>query len=142
MKNKKTVVVSFLVGSIISLSVIPVLASSGYLNRSLEKPPVYSVNEYGLTYGSAAKAVSRETEPDLISAVGIDGTKGYVYAKDLDEKMPKTPEEAVAMTKALKKDWAEKKAKGEKYLRLIPLYEVDGKTVIGKYGITIGELEN
>lgn len=129
--NKRISVISFVVGILISVSAISVFASQGYLNRSYEEPTVYAVNEHGLTYGSAAHAVSVETEPDLISAVGKDGTKGYVYSKDLRGEMPKTPEEAVQMTLARE----EAKKSGETVNRVIPLYDVDGNTIIGEFEI-------
>jgi len=66
-------------------------------NPSITKAPNYPKNEKGQTYGSAGDAISSETEPDLISAVGIDGTMGYVLKKDLEGEMPKTPEEALAI---------------------------------------------
>ena len=82
----------------------------------------YKVNKNGQTYGSASFAVSVETEPDLILALGVDGTLGYVYAKDLQGEMPKNPEEAIAMQKA---------NAGKE--RVIPLYASDGKTIVGKF---------
>jgi len=91
--------------------------------------PVYPKNESGQTYGSNAFANSPDQEPDLVAAVGVDGTQGYVRSKDLDEEMPKTPEEAVAHNRKLKAE------------RLIPLYDVDGKTVIGEFKINNGEFK-
>jgi hypothetical protein len=64
------------------------------------------------------------TRPDLISAVGVDGTHGYVLKKDLDGEQPKTLEEALAIQK-------NRPASG----RDIPLYDVDGKTIIGVFHI-------
>lgn len=57
----------------------------------------YPKNKNGQTYGSTADAASPETEPDLISAIGVDGTAGYVLKKDLDGEQPKSPEEAIAI---------------------------------------------
>ena len=96
--------------------------SGNLLNRENEAPPVYPVNQYGLTYGSAAEAFSYETEPDLIAAIGVDGIEGYVYAEDLRGPMPNSPEEASALMEA----------RGSEP-RSIPLYEKDGKTVIGEF---------
>lgn len=89
----------------------------------------FPTNKYGQTYGSSANC-SIEQEPDLVKAIGIDGTAGYVLSKDLNEEMPKTPEEAIAMTKAFP-------AEG----KIIPLYAVDGRTVIGKFKITSGDIQ-
>ncbi len=86
-------------------------------------------NQNGQTYGSKADATSLDTEPDLISAVGIGGISGYVKRTDLDQSLPKTPEEAVALTKY---NLAHS-------TREIPLYAIDGKTVIGKFIVGGGE---
>ncbi|MTI85913.1 MAG: hypothetical protein FH756_18960 [Firmicutes bacterium] len=85
--------------------------------------PVYPTNEYGQTYGPESLATSQDTKPDLIMAVGVDGTEGYVLNEDLNPELPKTPEEALAQER--------KYPNG----RTIPLYAVDGKTVIGKFHI-------
>lgn len=84
---------------------------------------VFPKNQYGQTYGSSADATSYETEPDLIAAKGVNGTKGYVKRTDLEQPFPKTPQEAVAL---MKQNLAHP-------TREIPLYDVDGKTVIGKF---------
>jgi hypothetical protein len=92
---------------------------------------IYQKNEKGQTYGSGLDAVSTDTEPDLISAYGVDGTLGYVLSKDLRGlrgDLPKTPEEAVA------------KQRNAPASRTIPLYDVDGKTVIGEFKISKGEV--
>ena len=84
----------------------------------------YPINENGDTYGPN---IGNEMlgEPDLISAVGKDGNKGYVYTKELGGKQPDNPEEAVAITK-------ENERKGS---WTIPLYEKDGETQIGEFEI-------
>ena len=84
---------------------------------------VFPKNQYGQTYGSKANATSPETEPDLIAATGVDGTNGYVKRTDLEQPLPKTPQEAIALTK---QNLAHPTHE-------IPLYAVDGKTVIGKF---------
>lgn len=86
--------------------------------------PKYKVNENGQTYGSSLKAESIETEPDLIWACGTKGESGYVKKSDLNSDMPKTPEEAIKITQ-------ENKAQSHE----IPLYDKDGKTVIGSFKI-------
>lgn len=95
-------------------------------NQSSVQVPSFPKNENGQTYGSAADATSPYTEPDLIKAYGVDGTIGYVMKKDLDGEMPKTPEEALA------------KQRNAPASRTIPLYDVDGKTVIGEFKISNG----
>jgi len=84
----------------------------------------YPKNKNGQTYGSAADATSPETEPELISAIGVDGTKGYVLKKDIDGEQPKLPEEAIAIQNS--------RSPGG---RDIPLYDVDGETVIGVFHV-------
>ncbi|MEW5952827.1 MAG: peptidase M56 BlaR1 [Bacillota bacterium] len=97
-------------------------------NQSQEPAPVYQKNENGQTYGSALYATSIDTEPDLISAEGEDGIRGYVRSEDLNGVQPKTPEEALAQMR--KADSVNK----------IPLYAVDGKTVIGTFKIEKGKM--
>lgn len=84
----------------------------------------YPKNKNGQTYGSAADATSPETEPELIIAIGVDGTKGYVLKKDIDGEQPKSPVEAIAIQNS-------RSAGG----RDIPLYDLDGETVIGVFHV-------
>lgn len=84
----------------------------------------YPKNKNGQTYGSAADATSPETKPELISAIGVDGTEGYVRKQDIDGEQPKSPEEAIAIQNS--------RSPGG---RDIPLYDVDGKTVIGVFHV-------
>ncbi|OMF36881.1 hypothetical protein BK133_08145 [Paenibacillus sp. FSL H8-0548] len=93
-------------------------------NPSLTKAPNYPANENGQTYGSAGDAISSESEPDLISAVGVDGAMGYVLKKDIEGEQPKTPEEALAIQNSRPLGGSD-----------IPLYDIDGKTVIGVFHI-------
>lgn len=139
-KKILVIMVALVMGIAVGLSTTAALASDK-VNRSHDKAPKYSVNKNNQTYGSAADAISPETEPDLIAAIGIDGTKGYVLSKDLKEEMPKTPEEAVKKTADMKKRTDEAKEKGNNIVREIPLYDVDGKTIIGKFGISGNEEE-
>ena len=86
--------------------------------------PTYPRNERGQTYGSALHATSPNTEPDLIQAVGVGGIVGYVRKVDLEEPSPRTPDEALARQRS-----------GTRRARTIPLYAVNGKTVIGLFRI-------
>lgn len=95
-----------------------------YLIKASEDVPNYPVNERGQTYGNGPYPAGPDQEPDLIAAVGVDGTMGYVLKKDLDGEQPKTPEEALAIQKSLPQGGYD-----------IPLYDVDGKTVIGIFHI-------
>jgi hypothetical protein len=94
-------------------------------NRSQAPVPVFPRNANGQTYGSGNDIrpglVTPGSVPDLIKAQRVDGTVGYVRFTDLQGLQPKNPQEAVAL---------------DKYnlahpTREIPLYAVDGKTVIG-----------
>ncbi|MGG3506138.1 hypothetical protein ABES58_11690 [Paenibacillus lautus] len=84
----------------------------------------YPNNKNGQTYGSSADAASPETEPELISAIGVDGTAGYVLKKDLDGEQPKSPQDAIAIQNSRSPDG-----------RDIPLYDVEGTTVIGVFHV-------
>ncbi|TPV49427.1 peptidase M56 BlaR1 [Pseudarthrobacter phenanthrenivorans] len=120
----------FALGIIASLSLgataaVAVQGASSNLNSA--PAPEYERNESGLTFGSAAEAISRETEPDLISAVGDDGTKGYVFAKDLHYQPEfKNPSEVIAWQKAhAGRSWT------------IDLFAVDGKQKIGVFTLSV-----
>ncbi|MCV4231242.1 hypothetical protein OHJ21_08695 [Virgibacillus sp. LDC1] len=84
----------------------------------------YPKNKNGQTYGSSSDATSPKTEPELISAIGVDGTAGYVLKKDLDGELPKSPEEAIAIQNRRSPDGHD-----------IPLFDVDGETVIGVFHV-------
>lgn len=111
-----------------SVLVGPAIAKESFNNPNIDKAPKYSVNENGQSYGSAALATSPDQEPDLIAAVGVDGTEGYVLSTDLMGKEPKTPEEAVEISKV----------NASRGGRVIPLYDSDGKKVIGEFKISAG----
>ncbi len=100
------------------------------LDKGPAPVPTFPKNENGQTYGSGLDATSPDTEPDLIKAYGVDGTIGYVRSVDLRGELPKTPDEAAALTK-------QRIAEG---VRQIPLYDVDGKTVIGKFNVGGGHV--
>lgn len=82
-------------------------------------------NKNGETYGSAENVASG-SKPDLIKAVGVDGTLGYVRAKDLDTKMLENPEAAISKQRSLAK---------ESY-REIKLYDENGENEIGTFRIS------
>lgn len=82
--------------------------------------PDYSVNEQGETYSDAPYGTGTIQESDLVEAVGTNGVQGYVKSTDLEPTFS-SPEEAIAYQEANKDG------------RSIPLYESDGKTVIGEF---------
>jgi len=71
----------------------------------------FPINEYGQTYGSAANISSRESLPDLVSAVASNGKEGYILKTDIiliDElSQAKNPEDAVAKMNNYFFMWAE-----------------------------------
>jgi signal peptidase I len=95
----------------------------GYVQNesSVNSPEVPKIQD-GQTDDALFEAINKT--PDLVKAVGVDGTEGYVRNQDLLGEMPKTPEEALEMQK-----------KSPPGGRDIPLYAADGKTVIGVFHI-------
>lgn len=99
-------------------------ATGRYSSYSLLNSPAQTLsevevtrNENGEIYGSEYELLPCGIQPDLISAIGVDGTKGYVKEADINYA-PQTLEEALAYTPIE---------------REIPLYEDDGETVIGSF---------
>ncbi|MFF1832319.1 hypothetical protein [Paenarthrobacter sp. NPDC058040] len=91
--------------------------------------PGYPKNASGNTYGFASDSASPEGEPDLIAALTTEGRAGYVSKAELDVANGtsaslefKTPEDAVR--------WMETEGRAD---RVIPVYEADGRTVIGEF---------
>ena len=78
-------------------------------------------NVKGEIYGPECELNEIGIEPDLILAMGKDGTVGYVKAADLEGPEINTPEEALA-------DQMQRPGQRE-----IPLYLEDGETVIGSF---------
>lgn len=110
-----------------TFSSIPALANkpSQPIIVQEESSTKFKVNKNGETYGSIKDVSVAGQEPILILAEGIDGTVGYVRFADLNGSQPKNPKEAV--------DYMEKMKNSTP--RNIPLYDVNGKNVIGKFKI-------
>jgi hypothetical protein len=83
-------------------------------------------NSSGETYGSSLGILNFEDEPDLIAATGVDSIEGYVKKTDLYEHSVTSPEEALIFMKS----------KNATEVRAIPLYDLEGKKVIGSFEIT------
>lgn len=116
----------------ITAGTLIVASASNMVNRSFAPAPIYQTNASGETYGSLSNASAVGSEPDLIKALGVDGkTIGYIRNTDLNRAsdLPKTPQEALAI---------QAKQSGP---RRIPLYDVDGKTIIGEYEIEPGTVD-
>lgn len=120
--------IALIAGIVVGTLCFGVAIANTYSNQSLAPDPVYPRNENGQTYGSGLYATS-DTEPDLIKAYGVDGTLGYVRSVDLDGPMPKTPQEALA----------NQRRAGS--IHQIPLYDVDGETVIGVFNVGNGQVK-
>jgi hypothetical protein len=67
--------------------------------------------------------VSPENQPDLVEAIGTNGVTGYVRSSDLQPAAPTSPADAV-------------KRQAAAGARSIPLYAVDGTTVIGSFELS------
>ena len=88
----------------------------------------FKTNDNGETYGTYIdKGDGEYEEPDLMAVIGVNDVEGYVKKVDLydEENQPNNPEEAIAYMEEREKEGP----------RLIPVYEKDGKTVIGEYRI-------
>lgn len=88
----------------------------------------FKTNDDGETYGTYIdKGDGEYEEPDLMAVIGVNDVEGYVKKVDLydEESQPNNPEEAIAYMEEREKEGP----------RLIPVYEKDGKTVIGEYRI-------
>lgn len=88
----------------------------------------FKTNDNGETYGTYIdKGDGEWEEPDLMAVIGVNDVEGYVKKVDLydEENQPNNPEEAIAYMEEREKEGS----------RLIPVYEKDGKTVIGEYRI-------
>ena len=91
------------------------------------RPAPFETNAAGETFGSALGA---EIDPDLILASGVDGVVGYVRAADLNGPDFSSPEEALR--------YQEEHGLLSGQDREVPLYDSDGKTVIGTFVLVGG----
>lgn len=105
-----------------AISVLTIIGIPTVLTLNADSTPNYPINEQGQTYGRAPFPPGPTQEPDLIKATGENGVEGYVKSSDLSPSVS-SPEEAIAFQKSIS-------ATG---YRSIPLYELDGKTVIGEF---------
>lgn len=99
----------------------------------------YRINKNGQTYGSVDPTLKDSAEqepPQLIAAIGVDGTDGYVNLDDLNGNQPTNPDEAIKYMEELEAAVEEAKQSGSEYLDFIPLYDSDGETVVGQFGIS------
>lgn len=77
----------------------------------------------------------------MIAAIGRDGQAGYIYKTDLEAGNPKTPAEALAQQQQY--EAMAIASEGRRVLvRSIPLYDVNGETVIGEYDISFSPISS
>ena len=111
------------------ISTISSADNNGKISKTIDTIRGYfETNDNGETYGTYIdKRYGEWEEPDLMAVVGLNDVEGYVRKVDLyDEKnQPNNPEEAIAYMEKREKEGP----------RIIPVYEKDGKTVIGEYRI-------
>lgn len=111
------------------ISAISSADDSGKISKTIDTIRGYfETNDNGETYGTYIdKGDGEWEEPDLMAVVGLNDVEGYVRKVDLydEENQPNNPEEAIAYMKKREKEGP----------RIIPVYEKDGKTVIGEYRI-------
>ncbi|WKL01258.1 hypothetical protein Q0F98_32060 [Paenibacillus amylolyticus] len=82
------------------------------------------INDKGETYGSLL--YHDETELDLVKAFGVDGTEGYIKTSDMNQDLPRTPEEAIQSMNEPKVD------------KYINLYD-SNENIIGKFLLVSSE---
>ncbi|NQX34478.1 hypothetical protein [Herbiconiux sp. VKM Ac-2851] len=90
-------------------------------------PTDWPVNADGLTYGNAALATSPNDEPDLITATGTNGERGYVLRSELRAANGELALES-AGTAAQARAAASSSAD-----QTVSVYTLDGDTVLGSY---------
>lgn len=83
---------------------------------SVRKTP-WGVNEDGQTFG----VVNGKGAPDLVAVLATNGKVGYASARALEGPTPTSPSEALAWQDGAQLDVD------------VPVYESDGRTVIGKF---------
>lgn len=119
-----------LVGAVLINASSILIAEEQFYYSNRQNKVEYSVNKNGQTYGSTMGCSRIEDFPDLIGATDKNGQEGYVYFEDLYGDLPTSPEEAVIYMEEMEN--ANKRGINKK---IIPLYDSDGKTVIGEYEI-------
>lgn len=77
----------------------------------------WATNDSGSTFGQE----NYRGTPDLVAVTATNGRQGYVYARKLAQPSPSSPAEALA--------WQA----GPQVTAQVPVYESDGKTVIGEF---------
>lgn len=99
----------------------------------------FKINENGQTYGYFVPANNPDEQkmPQLIAAIGSDGTVGYVNIDDLNKNLPANPEEAVEYMIKLEENSRRESSMQELSDDVVPLYDKDGVTIIGQFEIGV-----
>ena len=130
MKRRKNIIfLAFILGIAVSITATSIFAD--------DKRPIFPINEDGLTYGSDLGIEDPKNAPDLISVIATNGKEGYAYKAEIDEQLSYKELEALSEAKIEKFKEAMEKDPSVKAIvwQRVPVYEKDGKTVIGEYVI-------
>ncbi|MET3207361.1 UNVERIFIED_CONTAM: hypothetical protein ABIC26_000295 [Paenibacillus sp. PvR008] len=125
MKNKKAIMLGMVCASVVAFTASTIVfahksgSNSPKKEATITNNTLFPINENGQTYG---KVIYQKPEPDLLEAIGVDGTVGYILSEDIDSHVS-TPIEAIE----------QQKKRGDH--RDIPLYDKDGKTIIGSFKV-------
>lgn len=95
--------------------------------------PVSGVNEDGFSYGSDFYANSHEDAPDLIAVWATNNKPGYVYRDEMNALIYGHPD-IVQKEIDKRSDQMTEDGRGIG----IPVYQSDGKTLVGEYIVSIG----
>ena len=87
-----------------------------------------SRNDRGESYGSAENVTDDAALPDLVEAIGTSGERGYLRNADLTTPEPSTLSDVLALPTDAGGLLSEPS-------RLVTLYDVDGVTAIGEFGV-------
>lgn len=93
---------------------------------------VFAVNKNGQTYGPTGNLPEGAPLPDLVEAFGDGGIRGYVLSEDLRGPVL-SPEEVLELPVVTTEEGA---TVFQEPAREIPLYAVDGTTVIGTFTLS------
>lgn len=127
--SKRSAVAVFALGAlgVAGGGVTAALAGGGDLPRNeagkVAPAHVFAKNAMGLTYGSELDARSPAEAPDLIAAIATNGVQGYVRKTELRPALPANPQAA------------ERSNAQASTARRIPVFAVDGRTVVGFFTV-------
>ena len=130
-KKKNIIVFAFVLGLLFSLTATNIFADKN-------GKPAFPVNKNGQTYGSDMKIEDPKAAPDLISILASNGKEGYAYKEDLYALEYYITEEKALENSKIQIEIFKKAAKKNPDVMIvpwhsIPVYESDGKTIIGEY---------